>query len=624
MNISNTNTYTNLVLCLLCLLLAASASFNTSAQTPDDDTPIVFDTLPTSWGAISVAADVMVTMRDGIAIAVDIYHPLTDDTFPTLYAAGPFPHSSSILEDSTSQTGPLAWYISQGYAVVVANVRGTGMSEGEYSFFALEEQQDHYEIIEWIAEQPWSNGQVAGTGAGYYGTSQWHMAIQGPPSLECIAPVSAVLDPYREWVKPGGVNNNDFITGWYDREIRLANAYSSNSPRLVSYDLRLAQLEHPFYDDYWQIRSGQDSVSLINAPVFALHEWNLDKNTADLSSTMDALNRLNVINKILIKNQDDPVPFIHDVPFLAEELMPFYDWCLNGRRPTSPFIEKPRIRFQVNGQNSIKVEQNWPPGNVIHEARFLNNPVGNNQPAGSLGTEQSIDNQAMTAFNTGNGDDMISFVTPPLENNVEIDGPSMLELYISSTASDRAYEVSVFSEEVSIAEPESSRLPGFLAPPVEITESTITIGARTLITRGSLKASARIKDAVKSSTFKPFYTLTEEASVIPGQVYRLDIALRQIAHRISAGNRLVVEVRAINDGSITEGPGTDMIHHSQSYPSRLWLPVVQSVQVLNELRAAETAARNQAAEDEEAEAFFDEEFGDAENSEDNTGFFVPL
>ena len=628
MNISNTNTYNNLILCLLCVLLAVTASFTTSAQSTDDETSIVFDTLQTSWGAISAASDVMVTMRDGIGIAVDIYHPLSGDTFPTLYAAGPFPHSSSILEDSTSQTGPLAWYISQGYAVVIANVRGTAMSEGEYSFLALEEQQDQYEIIEWIADQPWSNGQVAGTGAGYYGTSQWHMAIQGPPSLECIAPVSAIIDPYREWVKPGGVNNNDFIAGWYDREIRLANAYTSDSPRLVTYDLRLAQLEHPFFDDYWQIRSGHDSVTLINVPVFALHEWNLDKSTADLSSTMDALNRLNVINKILIKNQHDPVPFIHDVPFLSEELMPFYDWCLNGRRPTSPFIEKPRIRFQVNGQDSIKVEQNWPPGNVIHEARYLNNPLGNNQSAGSLDTEQSIDNQAMTEFNSGNGDDMVSFVTPPLENNLEMNGPTMLELYVSSTATDRAYEVSVFSEEVSISEPETSRLPGFLAPPVEISESTMAIGARTLITRGALKTTARIKNAVKSSAFNPYYTLTEAASAVPGQVYRLDIALRQIAHRVPAGNRLVIEIRAINDGSITEGPGTDRVYHSQSYPSRLWLPVVQSVQVLNELRAAETAARIQAAEgevnDENEQLFNQDETQDAGNAEDNTGFFVPL
>ena len=591
-----------LTLSLLCLQISG----NTAAQDTETETAPVFETLQTSWGAISAAADVQVGMRDGITIAVDIYRPLTDDAFPTLYAAGPFPHSASLLEDMSSRIGPIAWYISQGYAVVVASVRGTGKSGGDYSFLALEEQQDHYEIIEWIAEQPWSNGQVAGTGGGYYGTSQWHMAIQGPPSLECIAPITAVLNPFHEWVKPGGINNNSFITDWYDRKIRLANAYSGNASRLVTYDMRLAQLEHPFYDDYWRVRNGMDSITLINVPVFALHQWNLDKTDADLTYTMEALNRLNVINKVLVMGNSSQTQFFHDIPFLSEELMPFYDWCFNGRMPTSKFIEKPRIRFQVNGQQTIKAEQNWPPGNIIHEARFLNNTSENPEVSGMLGTEQAGDNQAVTLFNTGLEDGTVSFVTPVLDGDLEIDGPMMLELYMSSTAEDRAIEVKLFSEKVSVIQSETSGLPGFLAPSDEVKDAIIETGSRELITHGNLKASARIKDPVNSTTFRPVYTLTNEAPLEPGQVYRLDIALRETAHRISADHRLVLEISAVNDGSITELPGQDMIHHTQSYPSRLWIPAVQSIQVLNQLREEENAARLEAEEssDESENRFF--------------------
>ncbi len=289
-----------------------------TAQISDTELPIVFETVETSWGVIAGAEDVPVKMRDGIAIAVDIYHPLREGAFPTLYAAGPFPHSSAMLENTDSDAGPLAWFINQGYAVVVANVRGTGRSEGEYSFLALEEQQDHYEIIEWIAEQPWSNGQVAGTGAGYYGTSQWHMAIQGPPSLECIAPISAVLDPFREWIKPGGVNNNSFINDWYDSSAPASQCLCKKFARLVSYDMRMAQLEHPANDDYWQIRSALDSVSLVNVPVFAMHGWSLEETDADLSMTMNALDSLNVVNKILIRDPgSNPPLYSRHNPFCA-------------------------------------------------------------------------------------------------------------------------------------------------------------------------------------------------------------------------------------------------------------------------------------------------------------------
>lgn len=569
-----------------------------TAQISDTELPIVFETVETSWGVIAGAEDVPVKMRDGIAIAVDIYHPLREGAFPTLYAAGPFPHSSAMLEDTYSDAGPLAWFISQGYAVVVANVRGTGRSEGEYSFLALEEQQDHYEIIEWIAEQPWSNGQVAGTGAGYYGTSQWHMAIQGPPSLECIAPISAVLDPLREWIKPGGVNNNSFINGWYDSKIRLANAYARNSTRLVSYDMRMAQLEHPANDDYWQIRSALDSVSLVNVPVFAMHGWSLEETDADLSMTMNALDSLNVVNKILIRDPGSNPPFTHDITLLVQELMPFYDWCFNGRRPTSSFIEKPRIRFQVRGQDTVKVEQSWPPGNIAHDAWFLNNTMGSDIAEGSLDAAQDQDNQALTVFNTGNGDSKLTFASAPLVEDLEIDGPAMLELYVSSTASDRAYGITIYEEDVNIIEPVTSGLPGFLAPKEENSEAVMQTSNKRKITRGELKASARVKDPVKSSAFHPVYSLDRSEQMIPGQVYRLDIALRQTSHRITAGSRLVIEISAINDGAIGDEPGRDMIHHTLTHPSRLWLPKVQSPQALRQLREATMAAQEEIARQE--------------------------
>lgn len=598
-----------------------------TAQISDTELPIVFETVETSWGAIAGAEDVPVQMRDGIAIAVDIYHPLREGAFPTLYAAGPFPHSSAMLENTDSDAGPLAWFINQGYAVVVANVRGTGRSEGEYSFLALEEQQDHYEIIEWIAEQPWSNGQVAGTGAGYYGTSQWHMAIQGPPSLECIAPISAVLDPLREWIKPGGVNNNSFINGWYDSKIRLANAYARNSSRLVSYDMRMAQLEHPANDDYWQIRSALDSVSLVNVPVFAMHGWSLEETDADLSMTMNALDSLNVVNKILIRDPGSNPPFTHDITLLVQELMPFYEWCFNGRRPTSSFIEKPRIRFQVRGQDTVKVEQSWPPGNIAHDAWFLNNTMESDIAEGSLDAAQDQDNQALTVFNTGNGDSKLTFASAPLVEDLEIDGPSMLELYISSTASDRAYGITVYEEDVNIIEPVTSGLPGFLAPKEVISEAVMQTSDKRIITRGELKASARVKDPVKSSAFHPVYSLDRSEQMIPGQVYRLDIALRQTSHRITAGSRLVIEISAINDGAIGDEPGRDMIHHTLTHPSRLWLPKVQSPQALRQLREATMAAQEEIARQEnllpvEQNPVANESQGD-EEAGDNPVFFVP-
>ena len=54
------------------------------------------------------------------------------------------------------QTGPIEWYVEEhGYAYVHADVRGSGISGGEFGLWGKEEQRDLYDLIEWIAAQSW-------------------------------------------------------------------------------------------------------------------------------------------------------------------------------------------------------------------------------------------------------------------------------------------------------------------------------------------------------------------------------------------------------------------------------------------------------------------------------------
>ena len=78
------------------------------------------------------------------------------------------------------ETGPVEWYVGQGYAYVHADVRGAGHSEGEFEFMGLNEQQDYLELIAWIVKQPWCNGRVGGIGQSYYAMAQWLMATYEP------------------------------------------------------------------------------------------------------------------------------------------------------------------------------------------------------------------------------------------------------------------------------------------------------------------------------------------------------------------------------------------------------------------------------------------------------------
>ena len=113
--------------------------------------------------------DVKVRMRDGVDIDLRIYRPDGSGRYPALFAASPYRYDNNLLPCSPlfswRETGPVEWYVEEhGYAYVHADVRGSGISGGEFGLWGADEQRDLYEIVEWIAAQSWSNGKVGGIG----------------------------------------------------------------------------------------------------------------------------------------------------------------------------------------------------------------------------------------------------------------------------------------------------------------------------------------------------------------------------------------------------------------------------------------------------------------------------
>jgi predicted acyl esterase len=83
-------------------------------------------------------------------MAQRIYRPEGAWPFPTLSATSAYRYDNNQLPSYPlflwRETGPIEWYVEQGYAYVHADVRGTGFSEGEYEFFRLREQHDLYAL----------------------------------------------------------------------------------------------------------------------------------------------------------------------------------------------------------------------------------------------------------------------------------------------------------------------------------------------------------------------------------------------------------------------------------------------------------------------------------------------
>jgi hypothetical protein len=80
--------------------------------------------------------------------------------------------------------------VQAGYALVIAYVRGRFGSQGKYELGSSQpiEGADCYDTIEWVAGQPWCDGNIGMAGESALGTVQWRAARENPPHLKAIAP----------------------------------------------------------------------------------------------------------------------------------------------------------------------------------------------------------------------------------------------------------------------------------------------------------------------------------------------------------------------------------------------------------------------------------------------------
>ena len=101
---------------------------------------------------ITLDKNVQVTMRDGIGIAVDVYKPADmQEPLPAILAYSPFQKERSF------ESAKPVFYCPNGYVCIQAAERGSGFNEGKFSLHGRQAAQDGFDIIEWIAEQPWCN-----------------------------------------------------------------------------------------------------------------------------------------------------------------------------------------------------------------------------------------------------------------------------------------------------------------------------------------------------------------------------------------------------------------------------------------------------------------------------------
>jgi predicted acyl esterase len=215
------------------------------------------------------------TMSDDVRIATSLHLPDSDPPWPVVFEARPY------RKDDISWSVPIYRRLCDegNFAVCRVDVRGTGSSEGvAEDEYTARELQDHVETIEWLADAPWSNGNVGMYGTSYSGFNSLQVAALAPDALKAIIPIFATDRRYTDDVHfGGGIRRGiDFLDyplmmvamnalppvpsvfgeGWRDEWLRRIDA---NDPWELNW------LQHQNEDDYWR----HGSVAFDYSPIRA-------------------------------------------------------------------------------------------------------------------------------------------------------------------------------------------------------------------------------------------------------------------------------------------------------------------------------------------------------------------
>src|ERR1700735_901780 len=158
---------------LAILVCAQSLVFDSSAAeaVPPDPATVDF-----RWG-------VKIPLCDGVQLQATVYTPKNQAApAPCIFTLTPY------IAQSYHDRG--VYFAAHGYPFLTVDVRGRGNSEGEFRPL-IQEAHDGFDVVEWLARQPYCNGKVAMWGGSYAGYDQWATAKEFPPHLATIVPAAA-------------------------------------------------------------------------------------------------------------------------------------------------------------------------------------------------------------------------------------------------------------------------------------------------------------------------------------------------------------------------------------------------------------------------------------------------
>jgi hypothetical protein len=423
--------------------------------------------LPPATYKTILRPDLRIAMPDGAQLALDHYAPRAAGRFPTILIRTPY-----------GRGGPLNGLIGsvlaeRGYHVVAQDVRGRGDSGGDWEPY-VHEGADGVATLDWIAQQPWFDGQAAMWGASYVGFVQWAAAAAGSPHLKALLPMitqsnfSPVwehgfrLDRMLRWMLILESGADPSLSAWQKIQRSLSAEVQDRVLAPGFARLPVAAIDEavfgrpvPFYrswvahfradDPYWRTADYREAVSDIDLPMHLIGGW-YDIFIAGTLHDYQAQRAAGRQPYLTVG------PWTHlDMRGQLEGLRQGLAWFDAQLKGDARRLRRQPVRVFVMGADEWREFAAWPP--AAQESRLFLQPQGRLAPApppadappdryrydpadptpnigGPLLSRHAgpRDNRPLESRR-----DVLWYRSPPLEQPVEIIGPVRLELWLRSS-----------------------------------------------------------------------------------------------------------------------------------------------------------------------------------------------
>ncbi|GAA2345089.1 CocE/NonD family hydrolase [Dactylosporangium salmoneum] len=563
-----------------------------------------FRTIQAGEQTIAVRKDLQVPMRDGVTLAVDAYHGAQDKPRPALIAMSaygkelqalalttPPQRRPSPMWDGCIEAGDIARVVKEDYVHVIGDMRGTGDSGGvmigNYNFGGVPQGQDLYDLVEWVAGQPWCDGNVGMIGISYFGSMQVLAAAERPPHLKAIFVSGGHFDFYETtyhggvmWFMPraaregrggdSGIAHTNVRSRMQEvhapEELKKLVGERLRDPDVAAWPNLVHVLKYPKNREFWfdivmnpldgewyEQRNPITLAERIDIPVYLQIDqgrgWTVDGHI-ELFNVLKGPKKLDI----------GSYPPMQSRPWIEEhdKMFRWYEYWLKGI--DNGIMDEPAVSVFVEGSRAVVTAAQWPPKEIEYKPLYLRPRHKLSPEPEMMGAEHAApDGFYQAPLTVTDKVATVSWSTEPFEEPTELIGAGAAHLFAEIDQDDTNFIIRLWDH-----------APG---------------GGRQLITTGFLKASHRELDE-RTTEGNPYHPHTRAVPVEPGKIEEYVLRLYPFAATLGPGHRLVAELS--NDEPLADAhnallppdafhlpvgrPVTHKIYRDAAHRSRLVLP----------------------------------------------------